>query len=162
MFAFLDCVRKSTDEKHYKEKLRKAFAGMNAQMKENLPALYLLNDNTYSLSPSCKTKKEKGVRNKSRRATYRNFNDEKHKFLNVNIYGILKSKYISVSKGKITFLIEEKLPDCKLIDIDNMNILISCIQRNPENIFCGLFLYSFFEKPLQKVLFSGKKRKSES
>lgn len=76
LFAFIDCVRKSTDEKHYKEKLRKTFAGMNAQMKENLPALYLLKDNSYSLLPYCKTKKEKVVRNKSRRATYRNFNWE--------------------------------------------------------------------------------------
>lgn len=59
LFAFIDCVRKSTDEKHYKEKLRKTFAGMNAQMKENLPALYLLKDNSYTLSPSCKTKKER-------------------------------------------------------------------------------------------------------
>lgn len=40
---------------------------------------------------------------------------EKLKGGNANVYGLLKSNYINIKNGKITFLIEEKLPDCKLI-----------------------------------------------
>lgn len=88
-------MRKNTDEKHYKEILKKYFSKMKADMNENLPAIHLLKNNTYSLTPLesykagyevrsriarerliGKTKNEKGVRNKSRRATYRNFNWE--------------------------------------------------------------------------------------
>ncbi len=92
LFAFLDYVRNQTDEKHYKENLKKVFSKMKIDMKENLPAIHLLNDNTYTLTPvekyrygyetklvtaewklNGKTKKEQGVRNKNKRATYRNF-----------------------------------------------------------------------------------------
>ncbi len=92
LFAFIDFVRKRTDEKHYKEQLRKVFQQMHIDMNENLPAIYLLKDDTYTLTPtesyrsgydikqrtakwklSGNTQKEQGVRNKSRRATYRNF-----------------------------------------------------------------------------------------
>lgn len=40
---------------------------------------------------------------------------EKLRGKRANIYGLLKSNYINIKNGKITFLIEEKLPDCKLI-----------------------------------------------
>lgn len=92
LFAFIDHVRKRTDEKHYKEQLRKAFKQMNVDMNENLPAIHLLKDNTYTLTPtesyrsgygvkyriaewklSGNTQKEQGVRGKNRRAVYRNF-----------------------------------------------------------------------------------------
>lgn len=95
LFAFIDCVRNKTDEKHYKEQLRKAFKQMNVDMNENLPAIHLLKDNTYTLTPtesyrsgydvkyriaewklSGNTQKEQGVRGKNRRAVYRNFNWE--------------------------------------------------------------------------------------
>ncbi len=95
LFAFIDHVRKRTDERHYKEQFRKVFKQMNIDMSENLPAIHLLKDNTYTLTPTesyhsgydvkqrtakwklnGKTKKEQGVRNKNKRATYRNFNWE--------------------------------------------------------------------------------------
>ncbi|MDE5556684.1 MAG: hypothetical protein K2J32_03150 [Ruminococcus sp.] len=92
LFAFIDCIRNKTDEKHYKEQLRKVFRQMNVDMNENLPAIHLLKDNTYTLTPtesycsgydvkqrtanwklSGNTQKEQSVRGKNRRATYRNF-----------------------------------------------------------------------------------------
>ena len=91
LFAFIDHVRKSTDEKHYKEQLRKIFNQMKIDLKENLPAIHLLKDNTYTLTPtesyhsgydvkyriakwklSNNTQKEQSVR-KNKRAVYRNF-----------------------------------------------------------------------------------------
>ena len=92
LFAFLDYVKKQTDKKHYKESLKKVFSDMKIDMKENLPAIHLLKDNTYTLTPvesyhygydtklrfvewelNGKTKKEQGVRNSNKRAVYRNF-----------------------------------------------------------------------------------------
>lgn len=92
LFAFIDHVRKRTDEKHYKEQLRKAFKQMHIDINEDLPAIHLLKDNTYTLTPtesyrsgydvkyriaewklSGNTPKEQGVRGKNRRAVYRNF-----------------------------------------------------------------------------------------
>lgn len=92
LFAFIDCIRNKTDEKHYKEQLRKVFQQMNVDMNENLPAIHLLKDNTYTLTPTesyrsgydvkqriakwklnGNTQKEQSVRGKNRRATYRNF-----------------------------------------------------------------------------------------
>lgn len=91
LFAFIDCVRKSTDEKHYKEQLRKIFSQMKIDLNENLPAIHLLKDNTYTLTPtesycsgydvkyriakwklSGNTQKEQSVR-RNKRAVYRNF-----------------------------------------------------------------------------------------
>jgi len=92
LFAFFDCVRNQTDEKHYKEYLKKVFSKMKIDMKKNLPVIHLLKDNMYTLTPveychygyetravtaewklNGRTKKEQGVRNKNKRATYRNF-----------------------------------------------------------------------------------------
>lgn len=94
LFAFVDHVRKRTDERHYKEQLRKEFSKMKIDLKENLPAIHLLKDNTYSLTPTesyhsgydvkyriakwkliGNTQKEQSVR-KNKRAVYRNFNWE--------------------------------------------------------------------------------------
>lgn len=91
LFAFIDHVRKSTDEKHYKEQLRKIFNQMKIDLNENLPAIHLLKDNTYTLTPtesyssgydvkyriakwklSGNTQKEQSVR-RNKRAVYRNF-----------------------------------------------------------------------------------------
>lgn len=92
LFTFLDYVRNQTDEKHYKEYLKKIFSKMKIDMKENLPAIHLLKDNTYTLTPiesyrcgyetksrlaewklNGKTKNEQGVKNKNKRAVYRSF-----------------------------------------------------------------------------------------
>lgn len=91
LFAFVDHVRKSTNEKHYKEQLRKIFNQMKIDLNENLPAIHLLKDNTYTLTPtesyrsgydvkyriakwklSGNTQKEQSVR-RNKRAVYRNF-----------------------------------------------------------------------------------------
>lgn len=91
LFAFIDHVRKRTDEKHYKEQLRKEFSKMKIDLKENLPAIYLLKDNSYTLTPTesyrsgydvkyriakwkliGNTQNEQSVR-KNKRAVYRNF-----------------------------------------------------------------------------------------
>lgn len=95
LFAFLSCVRSLTNAKHYKEKLRKEFAKEKTEVADTLPIVYLLKDNTYTVTPleSCrygyetrmvmakwklngKTQTKQGVRNKQRRAVYRNFNWE--------------------------------------------------------------------------------------
>lgn len=92
LFAFIDHIRNKTDEKHYKEHLKKEFEKMKIDLKENLPAIHLLKDNTYTLTPTetyrsgydvkqriakwklnGKTQNEQGVRGKNRRAVYRNF-----------------------------------------------------------------------------------------
>jgi hypothetical protein len=92
LFAFIDYVRKETDEKHYKEYLRKKFAEQKIDVKETLPAIHLLKNNKYTLTPvesvkygydritvqakyklNGKTKEQKTARNKKRRAVYRNF-----------------------------------------------------------------------------------------
>ena len=91
LFAFLSYVRGLTDAKHYKEVLRREFAKEKTEVEDTLPILYLLKDNTYSVTPldACtygyetkmvmakwklhgKTQARQGVRNKQRRAVYRN------------------------------------------------------------------------------------------
>lgn len=95
LFAFLSYVRGLTDAKHYKEVLRREFAKEKTEVEDTLPILYLLKDNTYSVTPldACtygyktkmvmakwklhgKTQARQGVRNKQRRAVYRNFSWE--------------------------------------------------------------------------------------
>lgn len=39
----------------------------------------------------------------------------KIRYFGVNLYGLLRAKYIYVDREKISFLIEESLPDCKLM-----------------------------------------------
>ncbi|MGN0606224.1 MAG: hypothetical protein ACI4JM_06855 [Oscillospiraceae bacterium] len=136
LFAFIDHIRRNTDEKHYKENLRKVFKTMKIDMKENLPAIHLLKDNTYTLTPvepvkygyefrmvkaayklNGKTKKQLSVRDKKRRAVYRNFNWNNlyescylyRTFVNCDVYGISDLNFIargmcSVEKGKNKFL----------------------------------------------------------
>jgi len=79
----------------YKEVLRREFAKEKTEVEDTLPILYLLKDNTYSVTPldACtygyetkmvmakwklhgKTQATQGVRNKQRRAVYRNFSWE--------------------------------------------------------------------------------------
>lgn len=95
LFAFLSYVRGLTDAKHYKEVLRREFAKEKTEVEDTLPILYLLKDNTYSVTPldACtygyetkmvmakwklhgKAQARQGVRNKQRRAVYRNFSWE--------------------------------------------------------------------------------------
>ena len=95
LFAFLSYVRDLTDAKHYKEVLRREFAKEKTEVEDTLPIIYLLKDNTYSVTPldACtygyetkmvmakwklhgKTQARQGVRNKQRRAVYRNFSWE--------------------------------------------------------------------------------------
>lgn len=51
LFAFLSYVRGLTDAKHYKEVLRREFAKEKTEVEDTLPILYLLKDNTYSVTP---------------------------------------------------------------------------------------------------------------
>ena len=51
LFAFLSYVRDLTDAKHYKEVLRREFAKEKTEVEDTLPILYLLKDNTYSVTP---------------------------------------------------------------------------------------------------------------
>ena len=95
LFAFLSYVRDLTDAKHYKEVLRREFAKEKTEVEDTLPILYLLKDTPYSVTPldACtygyetkmvmakwklhgKTQARQGVRNKQRRAVYRNFSWE--------------------------------------------------------------------------------------
>lgn len=88
-------MRSLTNAKHYKEALRKEFAKEKTEVVDTLPIVYLLKDNTYMVTPlefchygyetrmimakwklNGKTQTKQGVRNKQRRAVYRNFNWE--------------------------------------------------------------------------------------
>lgn len=90
LLAFVDCMRKKSNERHYKEKIRQFNEYRNVDMIESMPVIHLLKNGNYSLNPTeyyyyertvpeklqGNTKKQVGNRDKNNRAVYRNFNWE--------------------------------------------------------------------------------------
>lgn len=95
LLAFVDYVRKNSNERHYKEKIRRFNEERKVDMNESMPVIHLLKNGNYSLTPTeyyqtgynvyerfapeklkNNTKEQSKNRDKNKRAAYRNFNWE--------------------------------------------------------------------------------------
>ena len=161
-------MRSLTNAKHYKEKLRKEFAKEKTEVADTLPIVYLLKDNTYTVTPlkSChygyetkmvmvkwklngKTQTEQGVRNKQRRAVYRNFNWEnlydrcplywdftEGKIENTQDIYFLARGMCGAEKGKNKFLeimYHDRLRFCEKISVNSTTVIKNDIANGLKN-----------------------------
>lgn len=118
LLAFVDYMRKNSNERHYKEKIRRFNEERKVDMTESMPVIHLLKNGNYSLTPIenyvsgyyvCErlvpeklnenTKEQSGNRDKNNRATYRNFNWE-------NLYESC-SLYRSFCNGECFYDVEQ-------------------------------------------------------
>ncbi len=95
LLAFVDYVRRNSNERHYKEKIRRFNEERKVDMNESMPVIHLLKNGRYSLTPienylfgdyfyerlapeklNGNTKEQSRNRDKNNRAVYRNFNWE--------------------------------------------------------------------------------------
>lgn len=95
LLAFVDYVRKNSNERHYKEKIRRFNETRKVDMIESMPVIHLLKNGNYSLTPTehyqigyyikeklvpeklnGNTKEQSNTRDNNKRAVYRNFNWE--------------------------------------------------------------------------------------
>lgn len=164
LLAFVDSVRNKSDERHYKELLRKFNDNRIVDTKDSLPVLHLLKNNTYTLTPIeyykigydvremlapekiKNTAKQTTVRNKNKRATYRNFNWENlyescrlyrdfcdgKEFYDTEKIFLLARNICGVAKGKQHFLDVVKTLKSKniLYEIINWKEILTAIIKN--------------------------------
>lgn len=93
LLAFVDYVRNQSNERHYKEKIKRFHEARKIDMIESMPMIHLLNNGKYSLTPTehytsgydvrerlapeklkGNTQAQTKTRDKHKRAVYRNFN----------------------------------------------------------------------------------------
>lgn len=118
LLAFVEYVRRNSNERHYKEKIRRFNEARKVDMTESMPVIHRLKNGNYSFTPienyvsgyyvcerlvpenlNGNTKEQSGNRDKNNRATYRNFNWE-------NLYES-RSLYRSFCNGECFYDVEQ-------------------------------------------------------